>query len=70
MATPNEQSSVSPAAPPKSRWAIRSPLTIALFVLVAAAGLAGDLLSKHYVFNSFLDNPQFIATSRNFSSGR
>jgi len=30
-------------------------------VLVAAAGAAGDLLSKHYVFDSFLSNPQLAS---------
>jgi lipoprotein signal peptidase len=32
-------------------------MAIGLFLLLACAGLAGDLLSKHYVFHSFLDDP-------------
>jgi signal peptidase II len=32
-------------------------LAILTFLIIAAAGVAFDLLSKHYVFASFLDNP-------------
>jgi signal peptidase II len=41
-----------------SRRAFRSPAAIAAFLLVIAAGLAADLLSKHYVFQSLLGDPQ------------
>jgi len=40
-----------------ARPAFRSPMAIGLFLLLSCAGLAGDLLSKHYVFRSFLDDP-------------
>lgn len=38
--------------------AFKSPRAIAIFVLLVIAGLAGDLLSKHYVFQSMLSSPQ------------
>ncbi len=34
--------------------AFRAPVTIVLFILIASAGLAGDLGSKHMVFKSML----------------
>ncbi|MCE5280293.1 MAG: signal peptidase II [Planctomycetaceae bacterium] len=37
--------------------AVKSPLAVILFLLVAAAGLASDLGSKHYVFQQLLDDP-------------
>jgi len=38
----------------KPAWRCRN--TIILFILITAAGLAGDLLSKHYAFKSVLDD--------------
>ena len=37
--------------------AFKSPAAIVLILTIAAAGLAADLLSKHYVFKSVLDRP-------------
>lgn len=37
--------------------AARKPLAVVLFLLVAAAGLAADLYSKHAVFNALLGEP-------------
>ena len=37
--------------------AFRRPTAIVLFLAAAAAGLAGDLLSKHYVFECMLSDP-------------
>lgn len=37
--------------------AIRYPAAVAAFVLIALGGLAADLLTKHYVFQSLLDQP-------------
>jgi signal peptidase II len=37
--------------------AIRSPVAVAVFLVVAAASLAADLLSKHYVFESLVSDP-------------
>lgn len=39
------------------RPAFRSPVAICFFLLFVCAGLAADLLSKHYVFRSFLGSP-------------
>ncbi len=45
------------STPAAARSAIRSPLAIAAFVLIVAAGLAADLLSKHLVFKTMLSDP-------------
>jgi len=37
--------------------AMRCPLAVMLFVALTVAGLAADLASKHYVFESFLGDP-------------
>ncbi len=42
-------------APTAPAW--RNPRAIVLFVLLAAAGLAADLASKHYVFHALLADP-------------
>jgi len=47
----------SKCAPQAGRPAIRSPLAVCLFVAVAAAGAAGDLLTKHHVFRNALSDP-------------
>lgn len=44
--------------------AYRSTRAIVAFIAVAAIGLAADLLSKHYVFASFLDDPALPARVR------
>lgn len=44
--------------------AFRSPLAVCLFLLLAAAGLAADLLSKHYVFQSMLSDPRLLEQAR------
>ncbi len=55
---------------PSSRLAIRSPLAVAVFLAVIIAAGAADLLTKHYVFRSFLDNPQLSAAVREISHPR
>jgi signal peptidase II len=45
------------ANPKPPRLAIKSPAAIVLFVLLAAAGVADDLLSKHYAFKWLLNDP-------------
>ena len=47
--------------PTRHGWAVRSPLAIGLFLMVCATALAGDLLSKHVVFSSFLNRPECAA---------
>ncbi|RPI60201.1 MAG: signal peptidase II [Planctomycetaceae bacterium] len=39
-------------------WAMRNARVVTIFIMVSALGLGADLLSKHYAFASFLDNPQ------------
>lgn len=53
----DEASSSVPAARP----ALRSGKAIGLFVAAALVGLAADLLSKHYVFESLLNDPDLLA---------
>ncbi len=43
--------------PPQQR-AIRSPRAVIFFILVVAVGLAADLASKHYAFETLLSTPQ------------
>jgi signal peptidase II len=38
--------------------AARSPVSVVVFLMLAAAGLAADLYSKHYVFNTLLSDPK------------
>jgi len=51
----------SPPGSPAGRPAIGSPFAVASFVILTAAALAGDLLSKHLVFDSLLNDPQLQA---------
>jgi len=44
-----------------SEQAFRSAGAIGLFVAVTVAGLAADLLSKHYVFESLLSDPDLVS---------
>lgn len=57
----NSQVSQKPVAACESsspgRPAYRSGVAIVVFLLLAAIGAAGDLLSKHFVFDSFLSDP-------------
>lgn len=48
------------AVPAQGR-AMRSPLAVAVFLVVLAGALAGDLLSKHYVFAWLLSEPDLAA---------
>ena len=52
-----------------SGLAIKNPHAVVLFLLVLSVGAAADLLSKHYVFESFLGNAQLPAriAEANFS---
>ena len=60
-ASPAAEKGPPPTSPPgdrtRRRRAIHCPAAIVLFVCVIAAGLTGDLLSKHYVFKSMLADP-------------
>jgi signal peptidase II len=42
---------------PSRRLAVRSPICVAVFLAVSAAGLTADLLTKHAVFQSLLGRP-------------
>jgi signal peptidase II len=53
--------SQSPQPSPQSGLAIKSPQAVALFLLVLSIAAGADLLSKHYVFESFLGNSQLPA---------
>ena len=54
-----DKTALNPASDPNPvRRAIRSPLAVFLFLAVAALSLAGDLLSKQWVFDSFLSQPE------------
>ena len=44
----------------------RCPGAIAIFLAVSALGLAADLLSKHYVFESLLNDPELVAQAEAF----
>ena len=46
---------------PAQGRAMRSPLAVAVFLVVLAGALAGDLLSKHYVFAWLLSEPDLAA---------
>lgn len=54
------QSPTRDVVPPERR-AYRHLAAVVLFVAVIAGGLAADLLSKHFVFQSFLGNPELAA---------
>ncbi|HOD79937.1 MAG: lipoprotein signal peptidase [Planctomycetes bacterium ADurb.Bin126] len=64
-ASPGPAGTPGPAA---LQPAFRSTRAITVFVLVAAAGLAADLLSKHFVFASFLDDPALAGRARDVQS--
>ena len=57
MTSPATAAAADPAAPPRARKAFRSPLAVTLFLGALGIGLAGDLLSKHYVFEELLSDP-------------
>ena len=54
---PEQSASACSSASPAGVQACQSPATLVLFVAIVLAGLAGDLLSKHYVFSSLLSDP-------------
>ena len=49
--------------------AFRSAVAIGLFVAISVAGLAADLLSKHFVFDSLLNDPDLVAGAKATSTG-
>jgi len=51
------QPPTKPADRPPAATVFRRPFSLWLFVLVAAAGVAGDLASKQHVFESLLSDP-------------
>ncbi|MCY2928921.1 MAG: signal peptidase II [Planctomycetota bacterium] len=55
--TPPATAAADPAAPSRAKKAFRSPLAVYLFLGALGIGLVGDLLSKHYVFESLLADP-------------
>ncbi|MDP7636504.1 MAG: signal peptidase II [Phycisphaerae bacterium] len=59
---PNSKKQANPPAssPPAAlhQRALRSPLAVIVFAAVVLVSLAGDLLTKHYVFQTLLDDPQ------------
>ena len=54
------------AAVGDNRPAGRSAWAIALFVTVTCLALASDLLSKHFVFDSMLTDPELIARAQRY----
>jgi lipoprotein signal peptidase len=53
-----EQSASACSSPSRvSPHALHSPAAVALFVVLTVAALAGDLLSKHFVFAALLNDP-------------
>ncbi len=63
-AKPEASSDQGVANPEPARSAVRAPGAIVLFVILTGAGLAADLLSKHYVFKSFLSRPAVADAAR------
>lgn len=59
---PSKKRSDEPAPAAGRSTVFRKPASLGLFALVAVAGVAGDLLSKHYVFRSLLSDSE--ATQR------
>ncbi len=58
--TADDQPSAAATAPRASAPAspaYKSPAVVIVFLLVTAAGLAADLMSKHYVFQGVLNDP-------------
>lgn len=61
MTDRGESPTAGDAAPsPTPAW--KSPVAIAVFLAIAAAGLAADLVSKHAVFHSLLSTPRAAAS--------
>ncbi|HUS46681.1 MAG TPA: signal peptidase II [Phycisphaerae bacterium] len=58
--------SADPSGKTLDASAFRRPRALALFLLVAAAGLAADLASKHYVFAWLLSDASTLAHVRDF----
>ena len=48
------------------RRALRSPLAVILFLAISVGGAAGDLLSKHYVFEGLLNDPTLVRHAERF----
>lgn len=48
----------------KDRWAGRSVPAILVFLTITVAALAADLLSKHYVFESYLNDSVLITKAK------
>lgn len=57
----SKKSDSSRPAAPAAKTALRCPLAVAMFVGLAAAALAGDLVTKHLVFESLLSDPVLLA---------
>jgi len=55
----------APSTDPKIEPAYRSAAAIGLFVVLTVSGLAADLLSKHYVFDSLLNDPDLTVKAEN-----
>jgi signal peptidase II len=49
---------------PAGRAAFRSGKAVGFFVALAVSGLAADLLTKHYVFESLLNDPELQARAQ------
>ena len=49
---------------PAGRAACRSGKAVGVFVAIAVSGLAADLLTKHYVFESLLNDPELQAKAQ------
>lgn len=56
----------TPSTAPKIEPAFRSAAAIGLFVVLMVLGLAADLASKHYVFDSLLNDPGLVADAEDF----
>ena len=55
---PSKKRSDEPAPAADRPTVFRRPASLWLFAIIVLAGVAGDLLSKHYVFESLLGDPQ------------
>ncbi len=55
----------APPTGPKSEPAFRSAAAVALFVILTVSGLAADLVTKHTVFDSLLNDPDLAARAEN-----
>ena len=63
---PARRAATSPTVP--TRLAFRSAAAVGFFLAVAVAGLAADLLSKHYVFESLLSDPSLQTRTEDIRS--